>query len=168
MPENEDISKNQADSQSKTENMKAADVSNDGVAANGGVFTRGYTLGGSNVMSVGRDIMTGATFQKYTDTKKLEGVQLQYASGSGNLKVVNFKQDYVVLIRKKLFYAANADSQIDKEDATKDDGNYVRSYKVDTFTGLRTNISINGSPGTCQIDIQGAQFFCNNVWRTNS
>ena len=157
MPENEDISKNQADSQSKTENMKAADV-NEGVAANGGVFTRGYTLGGSNVMSVGRDIMTGATFQKYTDTKKLEGVQLQYASGSGNLKVVNFKQDYVVLIRKKLFYAANADSQIDNEDATKDDGNYVRSYKVDTFTGLRTNISINGSPGTCQIDIQGAQF----------
>ena len=159
MPDNnEEISKNQADSQAKTENLNMVDTSNAGVAAQGGAFTRGYTLGGSNVMSVGGDIMTGATFQKYTDTKKLEGVQLQYASGSGNLKVVNFKQDYVVLIRKKLFYSANAESQINKDDATKDDGNYVRSYKVDTFTGLRTNISIGGSPGTCQIDIQGAQF----------
>ena len=114
---------------------------------------------GTNGMTVGRDIMTGATFQKYEYPHKLEGVQLQYASNSKAIKVVNFKQDYVVLIRKKLFYAANSASQIDKpeDQATLDDGNYVRSYKLDNFVSLRTNISVSGSPGNCQIEVKGAE-----------
>jgi len=155
---NEDISQNQKETNEKTEQLNMVDPSNAYAAENGGLFSEGYNYGGNTVMNVGRDIMTGATFQKYTDVKKLEGVQLQYASGSGNIKVVNFKQDYVVLIRKKLFYAANSESQISKENATKNDGNYVRSYKLDNFTNIRTSISISGTPGTCQIELKGGEF----------
>ena len=153
----DEINQNKKESETKTEPMNMNKTPNEYSADSGSIFTEGYNLGGSTVMNVGKDIMTGATFQKYTDVKKLEGVQLQYASYS-NLKVINFKQDYVVLVRKKLFYAANSESQINKENATKNDGMYVRSYKLDNFTGIRTTTSVSGSPGSCQIDLQGAEF----------
>lgn len=153
---NQEISKNQADAKAKTKNAKG--LLPEGVDDGSNPFVTGeINTSGTYGMNVGRDILKGATFRKYEFPEKLEGVQLQYANTEKQLKVVNFKQDYVVLIRKKLFYAANSQGQIGNDAATIDDGNYIRSYKLDTFTSIRTNISIAGTAGNCQIELQGAE-----------
>lgn len=153
---NQEISKNQADAKAKTQNAKG--LLPEGVDNGSNPFATGeINTAGTYGMNVGRNILTGATFRKYEHPEKLEGVQLQYANTEKQLKVVNFKQDYVVLIRKKLFYAANSQGQIGNDAATIDDGNYIRSYKLDTFTSIRTNISIAGTAGNCQIELQGAE-----------
>ena len=114
---------------------------------------------GSNlIMDVGNDILN-KNYQKYDNVQELEGIQLQYQSGNGNIKVVNFKQDYVVLIRKKVCYAANATSmQMGTTAGQIGDGNYLRTYKIDNFTSVKIDNSVIGNrPGSCSVDIQGAE-----------
>jgi len=125
-------------------------------AKNGGTHSTGnYYSNGNLEMSVGRDILDGSTFKKYEHPERLVGTQLQYRN-NGNMKVINFKQDYVVLIRKKLYYAANSVMNM-KTNAHVQDGYYVRSYKLDNWINLRTNISISGTPGNCQISLKGGE-----------
>ena len=147
-------SDNQKTNKSDFDNTKNSMAFN--AATTHGTYDTGtYYTNGNMEMNVGQDILDGSTFRKYEHQDRLVGTQLQYRN-SGNLKVINFKQDYVVLIRKKLFYAANANMMV-KDGATMTDGNYVRSYKLDNWTSIRTNISIAGTPGNCQIDLKGGE-----------
>ena len=134
-----------------------------------------YKISGNNPVHVNQgavgysmsdDILSGATFKKYKHTEKLEGSQMQYSAGNGMKKIINFKQDYVVIIRKKLFYAANSQSQMTTADGKFidgeiGDGRYVRSYRVDNFTGIRTSHSVHGSIASCSIEMKGNErVFC--------
>ena len=159
---NSDPAKNKQDAEAKAKEQTSDSqpkVLNDEDFSNPG------EVAGSEVWSMSKNILSGANFKKYDYPQILEGTQMQYASGTGNIKIVNFKQDYIVLIRKKLFYAANAqvNMTLQKGDEAGQigDGHYVRTYKLDNFTALRTSHSIAGSMGTCQIDLQGAErVFC--------
>ena len=106
--------------------------------------------------------------KKYLDTHTLKASQ----DDPANRKYINFKQDYVVLIRKKPFYAATAQQRTQKDDKTgkeeplKDrngktilpEDNYLRVYQVNNFSNMRVSTSVNGkSPGTCSVTIKGAE-----------
>ena len=134
-----------------------------------------HSIGGNNPVHINKgavgysmsdDILSGATFKKYKHTEKLECSQMQYSAGNGMKKIINFKQDYVVIIRKKLFYAANSQSQMTTADGKFidgeiGDGRYVRSYRVDNFTGIRTSHSVHGSIASCSIEMKGNErVFC--------
>ena len=111
-------------------------------------------------LSASDDILQGSKYKMYDNPQHLEGIQEQYKQRAGSKKIVNFKQDYVVFIRKKLFYAANAASQrlsvgeIDNDKASK--GRYMRTYKIDNFVNVSISTSILAS-GTCSLTIQGAE-----------
>ena len=119
-----------------------------------------------NVYRVSDDILAGAYYQKYDNTKHLEGQQERYREDGAPIKTVNFKQDYVVLIRKKLYYAANAVNNgdvkyADLKDANVDQGHYLRTYKVDNFISANTSITVMGQPGQCSLQIKGGErVFC--------
>jgi len=82
-------------------------------------------------------------FPKYNNTQKIDGIQQH----PNEMKTINFKQDYVVIIRKKLYYAI---SQNDEEQ-------YIRVYQVNNFTNLSTSHNVYGRPGTCSVTIKGAE-----------
>jgi LysM repeat protein len=76
--------------------------------------------------------------------------------------VTNFKQDYVVAIRKKLFYAATAQNAVDpqtgKEIPNSGDENYLRVYQVNNFINIHTSHNVYGKrPGNCSITIRGGE-----------
>jgi len=121
----------------------------------------GYNVDAGTIeLSASDDILQGSKYKMYDQPQHLEGIQEQYKQRAGSKKIVNFKQDYVVFIRKKLFYAANAANQrmsvgeIDKDKASK--GNYMRTYKIDNFVNVSISTSILSS-GTCSLTIQGAE-----------
>ena len=80
---------------------------------------------------------------KYENTHKLEGIQ----TDPGEMKTTNFKQDYVVIIRKKLYYAISA----------QDEEKYLRVYQVNNFMNIRTSHSVYGRPATCSISVKGGE-----------
>ena len=102
------------------------------------------TEGGNAVYNSSKDILSGAYFKKYDYPQHLEGIQEQYSVTAGGNKILNFKQDYIVLIRKKLFYAANAQMNMVSQNGDSagqiGDGHYVRTYTVNNFTSIRTSI----------------------------
>jgi len=108
------------------------------------------------------DILMGQAYKMYDNPQHLVGVQEQYNPRAGSRKIVNFKQDYIILIRKKLFYAANAANQQSSgklgESSTNalENGNYMRTYLIDTFTSCSTNHSIL-SPGSCSFSLKGGE-----------
>ena len=158
MADNDDAKKKQQAEQESQDAIQSAYGRASQAAQNGGTYMTGvFSTNGTVEFDAGRDILTGADFKKYEHPERLVGTQMQYAN-TGNIRVVNFKQDYVVLIRKKLFYAANSAGNIEKDNAEMSDGNYVRTYKLDNWTSIRTNISISGTPGNCQIDLQGGEW----------
>jgi len=115
--------------------------------------------GVGKMFRVSDDILAGAAWQKYDNVQHLEGQQQRYRPEPKQLRTINFKQDYVVLIRKKLYYAANSASNGDGTvDKSVDKGHYLRTYKVDNFISLNTSISVMGqSPGTCSLSIKGGE-----------
>ena len=62
------------------------------------------------------------------------------------MKVINFKQDYTVLIRKKLYYAIN------QEDNEK----YIKVFQINNFMSIRTSISVNGR-GSASVTLRGGE-----------
>ena len=106
------------------------------------------------------DILMGQAYKMYDNPQHLVGVQEQYNPRAGSRKIVNFKQDYIILIRKKLFYAANAANQQASgklgESSTNplENGNYMRTYLIDTFTSCSISHSIL-SAGSCNFSLKG-------------
>lgn len=80
---------------------------------------------------------------KYDNVQTLEGIQ----TNPKEMKTTNFKQDYIVIIRKKLYYAISA---LDEE-------KYLRVYQINNYTNIRTSHSIYGRPATCSISIKGGE-----------
>jgi len=81
--------------------------------------------------------------KKYNNEQKLDGIQ----QNPNEMKSTIFKQDYVVIIRKKLYYAI---SQADEEQ-------YIRVYQVNNFMNLTTSHNVYGTPGSCSVSIKGAE-----------
>jgi LysM repeat protein len=92
---------------------------------------------------------------KYKKPHELDGMQYN----SSEMKTINFKQDYVVFIRKKVYYAATAQDKIDDKGniIQKGEENYLRVYHVNNFTSIRTSINVNGRPGTCSVSLKGGE-----------
>ncbi len=80
---------------------------------------------------------------KYNKPKELDGIQEDPKS----MKIEHFKQDYVVMIRKKLYYASSSVS----------DEYYLRLYQLNNFSSARTSISTSGRTGSCSVVIKGAE-----------
>ena len=103
------------------------------------------------------------TNPKYNNVQKLDSTQTNPAE----LKTINFKQDYVVIIRKKPYYAATAQQRVDKDGkplttasgkVILPDENYIRVYQVNNFTGIRISSSVYGKrPGSCSVTIRGGE-----------
>ena len=108
--------------------------------------------------SASNDILQGQAYKMYDNPQHLVGTQGQYEPRPGSRKIVNFRQDYVVLIRKKLFYAANAANQqigqVNEDESITSKGNYMRTYKINNFTNISINHSIL-APGTCSVTMKG-------------
>lgn len=79
---------------------------------------------------------------RYNNTKKLDNLQ----HDPSQMKVINFKQDYTVLIRKKLYYAIN------QEDNEK----YIKVFQINNFMSIRTSISVNGR-GSASVTLRGGE-----------
>jgi nucleoid-associated protein YgaU len=62
------------------------------------------------------------------------------------MTVVDFKQDYTVLIRKKLYYAINQ----------QNNENYVKIFQINNFVSLRTSNSVYGK-GAASITMKGGE-----------
>ncbi|MNJ90219.1 LysM domain/BON superfamily protein [compost metagenome] len=60
--------------------------------------------------------------------------------------VVDFKQDYTVLIRKKLYYAVNQNNN----------ENYIKVFQINNFISLRTSTSVYGK-GSASITMKGGE-----------
>lgn len=80
---------------------------------------------------------------KYNNVQKLDGIQ----TNPGEMKTTNFKQDYIVIIRKKLYYAISA----------QDEEKYLRVYQVNNYMNIRTSHSVYGRPATCSVSIKGGE-----------
>lgn len=80
---------------------------------------------------------------KYNRPRELDGIQ----EDPQNMKKEDFKQDYVVMIRKKLYYASSSVS----------DEYYLRLYQLNNFSSLRTSISTSGRSGSCSVTIKGGE-----------
>ena len=114
--------------------------------------------GGGDVYRITDDILAGARWKKYDNPQHLEGTQQRYRPQPKQLRTINFKQDYVVLIRKKLYYAANSISNEKDGDKAVGKGRYIRTYLVDNFMSINTSNSVHGqSPGTCNLTIKGGE-----------
>jgi hypothetical protein len=81
-------------------------------------------------------------YVKYANVRLLKG--LQYHPNS--LGRFNFKQDYIVLIRKKLYFAATMSSE----------ENYLRLYQINNFSALTIKTAVSGE-GTCSISLKGGE-----------
>ena len=90
-----------------------------------------------DLSTVIKDIM------KYNNVHKLRGLQHPPA----DMKRINFKQDYVVIIRKKLFFSATIETE----------ENYLRMYQINNFTNISTSHSVKGSAAQCNIQLKGGE-----------
>jgi len=82
-------------------------------------------------------------YVKYHNIHKLKGIQHPPA----DMKRKNFKQDYVVIIRKKLCFTATMESE----------ENYLRMYQINNFFSIATNHTIKGEPATCTVQLKGGE-----------
>jgi N-acetyl-anhydromuramyl-L-alanine amidase AmpD len=82
-------------------------------------------------------------YVKYANVRLLKG--LQYHPNS--LGRYNFRQDYVVIIRKKLYFAGTLESE----------ENYLRVYQLNTFSAVTVNSSVSGNQGTATVSLKGAE-----------
>ena len=89
------------------------------------------------------DKILGDIGNKYDITDHVAGLQ----HDPNDITVTNFKQEYTVIIRKKKYYAITAGSGNNDQ--------YIRMYQINNFSSVSTSISINGSPGSCNISIVG-------------
>ena len=90
-----------------------------------------------------KDLEKLSKVKKFNKEQQLDGIQ----HDPNKMKSTIFKQDYVVIIRKKLYYAI---SQEDEEQ-------YIRVYQVNNFMNLNTSHNVYGTPGTCSVTIKGAE-----------
>ena len=81
-------------------------------------------------------------YVKYGNVHKIKGLQ---TNPNGMIKT-NFKQDYVVIVRKKLYFAATMTSE----------ENYLRMYQINNFFNINTEISVDGQ-GTCTVTMKGGE-----------
>lgn len=85
---------------------------------------------------------------KFSDNKN--GSNLQQVDNlqhdPSQMKVIDFKQDYTVLIRKKLYYAINQNNN----------ENYIKVFQLNNFLGLRTSVSVYGR-GSASITLKGGE-----------
>lgn len=86
-------------------------------------------------------------YKKYSNVGHLDHTQHDPSA----MKTIHFKQDYIVMIRKKVYYAATAQSK----DGTNADENYLRVYQVNNFLNIRTTLNTFGRPGSCSISVRG-------------
>lgn len=94
---------------------------------------------------------------KYDHVQELRNTQNDPGLISQN--VMNFKQDYVVIIRKKLFYAATAQMNKDSNGNYSDgEENYLRVYQINNFLNIHTSHNVYGRrPGSCSVTIRGGE-----------
>ena len=78
---------------------------------------------------------------KYSNVHKLAGMQWNPSL----MKRKDFKQDYVVVIRKKLYFAA----------AMGNEENYLRLYVMDNWSTINTNHSVASQAATCNVTVAG-------------
>lgn len=81
-------------------------------------------------------------YAKYLNVHKINGIQ----PNPNGVKRKNFKQDFIVIVRKKLYYAATMSSE----------ENYLRIYYFNNLTGCSTSHQVNGV-GTCSFQVMGGQ-----------
>lgn len=79
---------------------------------------------------------------KYTNVHKLQGIQVN----PNAITRKNFKQDYVVIIRKKLYFAATMTSE----------ENYLRMYQINNFSTINTSHDVKGN-ASCTVQIKGGE-----------
>lgn len=87
---------------------------------------------------------------KYDYTKRVDYSQHE----PSEKKNIHFKQDYIVMIRKKLYYAATAQ---EGPNGGNPDENYLRVYQVNNFLNIRTSHNVSGRPGSCSVSIRGGE-----------
>ena len=78
---------------------------------------------------------------KYTNVHKLDG--LQYHPNA--LVRKNFKQDYIVIVRKKLYFAASMSNE----------ENYLRMYVLDNWNSINTNHSVTSDENSASVTLTG-------------
>jgi nucleoid-associated protein YgaU len=83
---------------------------------------------------------------KFQDVHKLDATQ----NNPENKKTINFKQDYVVFIRKKLYYAATSQGEDSQE-------NYLRIYQINNFEDISTSHNIYSKPSSCTVRLKGGE-----------
>jgi hypothetical protein len=81
-------------------------------------------------------------YVKYANVHKLKGIQWH----PNQMTRKNFKQDYMVVIRKKLYFAACMTS----------DELFLRMYQINNFSALSTSISTTQT-GSCTVSIKGGE-----------
>ncbi|AEO93445.1 gp185 [Bacillus phage G] len=79
---------------------------------------------------------------RYSRTKELDSTQ----HDPSQMKIVDFKQDYTVVVRKKLYYAINQD----------DNEKYIKMFQLNNFMQIRTSNSVYGK-GSASITIKGGE-----------
>lgn len=95
---------------------------------------------------VGGSLYTGAAPEpasRYKNHQRIEGSQ----HDPSKMKTIDFKQDYVVMIRKKKYYAISQQS----------DDLYTQVYQVNNFLNISTSHNVGGRPGQCKISIKGGE-----------
>ena len=126
--------------------------------------------------------------KKYKDAHKLDASQ----DDPSKRKYINFKQDYVVIIRKKPFYAATAQQRYSSTQKTTSyinavtgsilrtetannvlrdrqgrqvlpEDNFLRAYQINNFMNISITSTVHG-PGTCSVTMKGAERV---VWAEN-
>jgi N-acetyl-anhydromuramyl-L-alanine amidase AmpD len=102
---------------------------------------------GLDAYASGSDIMINYSillkdYIKYANVRLLKG--LQYHPNS--LGRFNYKQDYVVIIRKKLYFAGTVTSE----------ENYLRLYQLNNFSAITVSTSV-AAEGTASVSIKGAE-----------
>lgn len=103
--------------------------------------TTSQSIAGGHMINISDAVMTDRPI--YNNVKKLEGIQ----NNPKDMKTINFKQDYVVIIRKKLYYAISA----------QDEEKYLRVYQVNNCISIRTSHSVNSTPATCSLVLKGGE-----------
>lgn len=81
-------------------------------------------------------------YTKYNNARKIKGLQWNPSSMTRE----NFKQDYVVIVRKKLYFAATMTSE----------ENYLRMYQINNFISINVSNSTSGD-GKCSVTLKGGE-----------
>lgn len=134
-------------------NFKNSIVTASGISASAGsnapnsgttgstVATTSQSTQGGHVINISDAVMADRPI--YNNVQQLEGIQ----ANPKDMKTVNFKQDYVVIIRKKLYYAISA----------QDEEKYLRVYQVNNCVSIRLSHNVYSTPATCSLVLKGAE-----------